>query len=104
LIAAAGVAGAGEIVSTFWRSTDSLLATLRTQLAAGDLGAAAKTAHSLKGSALNVGAVHMSQAARAVEQSCRGNDGLGARAAAAAIAASRAETAAAFEAILSEAA
>lgn len=100
LVAAAGVEGTREIIDTFWRSTDSLLATLQAQLAAGDLHAAARTAHSLKGSALNVGAVQLSQAARAIEQSCRGNDGPGARAAAETAAARRAETATAFQTLL----
>lgn len=72
LIAAAGVAGAREILDAFWRSTDQLLVDLKEQLATGDLAGAARSAHSLKGSAMNVGAARFSLAARTIEDACRG--------------------------------
>lgn len=74
LLAAAGTSGAREIISAFWKSTDGLLETLKLQLAAGRLDEAARTAHALKGSALNVGALRISSAARGVEEACRAVD------------------------------
>ena len=78
LIAAAGVDGAREILATFWRSTESLMAALKAQLIEGDLEEAARTAHALKGSALNVGAMRLSCSARSVEDACRSADTSGA--------------------------
>lgn len=97
LIAAAGVAGAREIFDAFWRSTERLFAQLGTQIAAGDFAEAARSAHSLKGSAMNVGAIRFSLTARAIEDACRRSD---AAAAAAALPAARShyeKTARAFE-------
>ena len=74
LIAAAGVAGTREIIDTFWKSTDRLIAELRDHLGAADLTAAARTAHALKGSALNVGAMKLSCAARGLEDACKTGD------------------------------
>lgn len=75
LLAAAGAAGTREIMAAFWRSTDSLLVDLKSQLAEGRLVEAARTAHALKGSALNVGALRFSCAARAIEDACKRQDG-----------------------------
>lgn len=74
LITAAGVEGAREIVEAFNRSTGELLARLKSELERGDLVEAARTAHALKGSALNVGAVALSSAARIVEDACKTDD------------------------------
>jgi HPt (histidine-containing phosphotransfer) domain-containing protein len=71
LVAAAGVAGTREILAAFWRSTDTLLRTLQEQLSRGDVTEAAKTAHALKGSSLNVGATRLSISVRAIEDACR---------------------------------
>lgn len=76
LVSAAGVEGAREIVAAFSRSTDDLLAQLKDELARGDLDGASRTAHALKGSALNVGALALSSAARTVEEACRSCDAL----------------------------
>lgn len=78
LIAAAGVCGAQEILDAFWRSTDKLLQALYDQLSTGDFDEASRTAHALKGSSLNVGAMSLSCAARAIEDACRTGDGSGA--------------------------
>jgi HPt (histidine-containing phosphotransfer) domain-containing protein len=78
LIAAAGVEGAKSILDAFWRSTENLLASLQRQISEGDLNAAARTAHALKGSSLNVGALRLSSAARAIEDACRKADAGGA--------------------------
>ncbi len=71
LIAAAGVGATREIVAAFYRSTETLLADLRQQSAAGDFAAAGRTAHALKGSAANLGAVELARAASGLEGSCR---------------------------------
>lgn len=76
LVAAAGVAGTREIIDAFQRSTDGLMAALRDQLGKGDFGEASKTAHALKGSASNVGAVRLATAARDIEDACRRQDGV----------------------------
>ncbi|MEE2692882.1 MAG: Hpt domain-containing protein [Pseudomonadota bacterium] len=74
LVAAAGVDGALEILAAFWRSTESLLEALRSQLAAAAADEASRTAHALKGSALNVGAVRFSNTVREIEECCRAQD------------------------------
>lgn len=71
LVVAAGVDGTREILTAFWRSTENLLRTLQDQLSRGDVIEAAKTAHALKGSSLNVGAMRLSCDARAIEDACR---------------------------------
>jgi HPt (histidine-containing phosphotransfer) domain-containing protein len=75
LLTAAGARGAREILSAFWKSTESLLQTLNLQLAASQFREAGQTAHALKGSALNVGAVRISRLARSIEESCKALDG-----------------------------
>jgi HPt (histidine-containing phosphotransfer) domain-containing protein len=97
LIAAAGIEGAKSILDAFWRSTNTLMATLHQQLLHGDLGGAARTAHALKGSSLNVGAVRLSSAVRSIEESCRKADGEGALANTEAVRTRYDETVAAFE-------
>ena len=74
LISAAGVEGAQDILQAFWRSTDNLIADLQKQLGERDWESASRTAHALKGSSLNVGAVGLSDSARAIEDACREND------------------------------
>ncbi len=74
LIEAAGVAGVREILSAFWRSTDGLVAELRAQIARCDMQGAMRSAHALKGSALNVGAVRFADTIRKIEDLCRAGD------------------------------
>lgn len=74
LIAAAGVDATREILDAFRRSTDGLLAKLREDLARGDFTEAARTAHAIKGSSANVGALMLSSAARSVEEACKTQD------------------------------
>ncbi|VAW08312.1 hypothetical protein MNBD_ALPHA05-1203 [hydrothermal vent metagenome] len=71
LISAAGVDGTREIMDTFWRSTTDLLAALASQIAEQSLPAAAGTAHAIKGSAANVGAVSLAQTASDIEVACK---------------------------------
>lgn len=71
LVAAAGVDGAREILEAFRRSTEELLEALSTQIRGRDFGAAMATAHAVKGSAANVGARRLSQAAAELEIACR---------------------------------
>lgn len=104
LIAAAGVDGAREIIAAFNRSTDELLARLREELGRGDLAGAARTAHALKGSSLNVGAVALSSAARIVEDACKASDAPRALGQISGASAHFTETIAAFEDLLASAA
>lgn len=71
LIAAAGVEGTREILTAFQRSTADLLDSLQDQLAQEDLRLAAVTAHAVKGSAANVGAIRLADAAAGLENACR---------------------------------
>ena len=71
LIAAAGVDGTREIMDTFWRSTTDLLAALKGQVSGQSFADAASSAHAIKGSAANVGAVRLSETASQVEQACK---------------------------------
>ncbi|MGE0408871.1 MAG: Hpt domain-containing protein [Amphiplicatus sp.] len=100
LVTAAGVDGAREILDTFWRSCDGLIAELREQLGKGDLDDASRTAHALKGSSLNVGAMRLSLAARGIEDACRAQDPAMAKRRLSNIEMHYAETAAAFDAHL----
>lgn len=103
LVAAAGVDGTLEILKAFWRSTDSLLAALREQLTASSTLDASRTAHALKGSALNVGATRLSLAIRGIEDCCRDSNFLEALSLLDAAERHYAETVAAFEAHLRKA-
>lgn len=64
-----------EIVGIFLQDTPQRLTELRTSLAAGDATKFARAAHSLKGSASNLGAVRLSAAAAQLEHLAR-QDGL----------------------------
>lgn len=104
LIAAAGVDGTREIIDTFWRSTDQIIAALRAELGAGDLAAAARSAHALKGSALNVGAMRFSCAARGLEDACKTGDAAAAESRLDTALTHYEETVAAFDQVLRDAA
>lgn len=56
-----------ELIDVFDASTVSLLADLADALATGAMPAATRYAHTLKGAASTVGAVHVADCARAVE-------------------------------------
>jgi protein-histidine pros-kinase len=71
LLQAAGVNGTRTILAAFWKSSEELLATLRRQIGAAEYAEAGRTAHALKGSALNVGAARLSAVARAIEDACK---------------------------------
>ena len=74
LLEAAGAAGVREILAAFWRSTDGLVAELRDQIGRGDRANAMRSAHALKGSALNVGAIRFAEAVRRIEDMCKSGD------------------------------
>lgn len=71
LLAAAGAEGVRDILSAFWRSTEGLFAALVDQLTTADFGGAARSAHALKGSALNVGANKLADGARRIEDASK---------------------------------
>ena len=72
LISAAGVTGMREILDAFWVSTDTLLRDAAAQVHAANFAEAARTAHAIKGSAANIGANGLADAARALEDACHG--------------------------------
>lgn len=79
LLEVAGVDGVNDILAAFWRSTDELSADLSRCVASGECTQAARTAHALKGSAANVGAILLSEAARDVEAHSKTGDLVAAR-------------------------
>jgi HPt (histidine-containing phosphotransfer) domain-containing protein len=79
LLDIAGVVGVKDILAAFWRSTDELSADLKKCVETGDREAAARVAHALKGSAANVGAQRLAQAARDVEPHTKSGDLVAAR-------------------------
>lgn len=74
LLDVAGVEGVRDILAAFWRSTDDLAAELVHCIDKGECVAVGRTAHALKGSAANVGANLLSDAAREVEGHARTGD------------------------------
>jgi HPt (histidine-containing phosphotransfer) domain-containing protein len=74
LLDVAGVDGVRDILAAFWRSTDELSADLSRCVATGECTQAARSAHALKGSAANVGALRLADAARDVEAHSKTGD------------------------------
>ena len=74
LLDVAGVDGVRDILDAFWRSTDDLSADLARCAETGACADAARAAHALKGSAANVGAQRLSQAARDIEALSKSGD------------------------------
>jgi HPt (histidine-containing phosphotransfer) domain-containing protein len=68
LLEVAGRRGVEEILLAFWRSTDDLVQRLYRQIECDDFIEAARSSHALKGSAANVGANALADAAKDVEQ------------------------------------
>lgn len=101
LLDVAGVDGVRDILNAFWRSTDELSANLAQCVSSGECTAAARTAHALKGSAANVGAQRLSEAARDVETHSKSGDLVAARDALGRLAEIYRETRAALEAHVS---
>lgn len=74
LLEVAGVDGVKEILDAFWRSTDQLSGDLARSVNDGKFAEAVRTAHALKGSAANVGANRLAEAARIVEARSRNGE------------------------------
>ncbi len=74
IVAAAGAAGAMEIMNAFWRTALQLIEQIESCVAAGDFSTAAAAGHALKGSAANVGAEALCKATRVLEEACRDGD------------------------------
>ncbi|MFN3960705.1 MAG: Hpt domain-containing protein [Parvularculaceae bacterium] len=102
LLDAAGVDGVKDILEAFWRSTDQLSADLARCIETGACADAARTAHALKGSAANVGANRLADAARRVEALSKNGDLAGVTSAVDRLAAIYRETRAALDRLLSE--
>jgi HPt (histidine-containing phosphotransfer) domain-containing protein len=64
----AGVEACAAILEAFWDGADDLVAAMQAAHAAGDLEGLGRAAHSLKGSALNVGANEAAEIARSLER------------------------------------
>ncbi len=100
LVASAGVEMTQTILDAFWTSNQEILVNLQSQLADGALDEAAKSAHALKGSAANLGAVVLAEQARLLEIACQAMEALSAREVMEAIPESISQTRAAFETLL----
>ncbi len=100
LVASAGVEMTQTILDAFWTSNQEILVNLQSQLADGALDEAAKSAHALKGSAANLGAVVLAEQARLLEIACQAMEALSAREVMEAIPESISKTRAAFETLL----
>lgn len=70
----AGVDGVKDILAAFWRSTDKLSVDLADCVSNGACVEAGRTAHALKGSAANVGASRLADAARTIETCVKNGD------------------------------
>ena len=68
----------GEVVDAYLADVPVQLASMRAALAAGDLVALGRAAHTLKGNSRNVGATALSEIARGLEEQARGGDASGA--------------------------
>lgn len=74
LVTAAGVEGARAILEAFQRSTTDLLASMNNGVRGGALADASRDAHAVKGSAANVGAQLLADAAAMIEKACKAGD------------------------------
>ena len=74
LAEAAGKETVMPILDAFWTSNDELLAALQAALSTGDADAISKTGHALKGSASNLGATSLAEAAKTVEMAGKAGD------------------------------
>ena len=61
-------------LATFLGSSRDLARALIAQLATGDLAAAGKSAHSIKGAARSAGAFPLAEIASGIEQAAKGDD------------------------------
>lgn len=74
LLNAAGVDVARTVLTSFWSSTDDLVAAARTALELGDFDGLDRAGHAIKGAAANVGAQRIFEAARDLEAAARASD------------------------------
>ena len=63
-----------DIVDTYLRDAPDQLAGMRTALAAADIEALGRHAHTLKGNSLTIGATALAAIARDLEERARGGD------------------------------
>lgn len=100
LVEGAGVDAVRPILDAYWESNDELTAELETHMAASDAPAIATTAHGLKGSSANLGALKVAARAKEIEFAAKDNDLDKVRSAYAELAGDIAATREAFDAIL----
>lgn len=104
LIASAGVETAQMILDAFWTSNEELLSAIGTHLQAGNFEELGKSAHALKGSAANLGAVQLSETARLLEIGAKASDNDAVQTAFARLEAEMASAKMGFESLLAKAA
>ena len=66
-----------EVLGIFLREVPTRIERLRTSFAGGNIQEVQRAAHSLKGSAGNIGAERLQEAARQVDEKARTGDGSG---------------------------
>lgn len=74
LVEGAGVDAVRPILDAYWESNDELIAALQSGIAAGDGEDVAKTAHGLKGSSANLGAIAVAGRAKEIEVAAKAGD------------------------------
>jgi HPt (histidine-containing phosphotransfer) domain-containing protein len=104
LVEGAGIEAVRPILDAYWQSNAQLTAALKNGIASADTQEIAATAHGLKGSSANLGALKVAERARAIEQAAKAGDFAAVEAAFEALAADFEETRDAFEEVLKDAA
>lgn len=74
LVEGAGVDAVRPILDAYWESNDQLTAALAKGLEAGDPNDIAATAHGLKGSSANLGAMLVAGRAKDIEMAAKSGD------------------------------
>ncbi|NRA30413.1 MAG: Hpt domain-containing protein [Parvularculaceae bacterium] len=103
LIEGAGVDAVRPILEAYWESNDELTAALQQGLDAGDTTDIAASAHGLKGSSANLGAIVVADRAKEIELAAKAGDIGAAKAAFDKLAADISATKEAFDQLLAAA-
>lgn len=74
LVQGAGVDAVRPILDAYWESNDELTAALQNGIAANDPEDIARTAHGLKGSSANLGAMAVAARAKEIEMAAKAGD------------------------------
>jgi HPt (histidine-containing phosphotransfer) domain-containing protein len=104
LVEGAGLEAVRPILDAYWQSNEQLTKALRERIASADPNGIAETAHGLKGSSANLGALRVAERARLIEAAAKRGDLHEVKANYAALADDLAQTRSAFEEVLHQAA